>query len=89
MTILNTANQHQGTWPRVNRKNQNEKSVIDCIMMTASINEKIMESAIDEEGLYLIKGKHATYHNVISIDVEMRVYWQAMENSKQEQFKTS
>ena len=44
-------------------------------MVRASLSDKIIESATDEEGIYPLKDKHATDHIVLTctIDTKMRV----------------
>ena len=46
--IVNTLENHQGTWTRVNRKNTNEKSIIDYIIISQTLQHKIIESKTDD-----------------------------------------
>ena len=49
-------NADQGIWTRVNRKRQEEKSIIDYILTTRGINKPI-STIVDEEGRLRVKGK--------------------------------
>ena len=60
---INT-NADQGRWTRVNRKKQEEKSIIDYIVTSKGI-AKPSVTIVDEEGQFRIKGKNETDHNTI------------------------
>ena len=47
-TVVNKLSTHQGTWTRVNRKNNKEKSIIDYIIVSKSIQDKVTESKTDD-----------------------------------------
>ena len=54
-TVVNKLSTHQGTWTRVNRKNNKEKSIIDYIIVSKSIQDKVTESKTDDGQEYLIR----------------------------------
>ena len=60
-----TLNAQKGLWTRQNRNNQDEKSVIDYILVTENIKNQIHETIVDEEGHIRIKGRKETDHNTI------------------------
>ena len=64
LTPANLKSNH-GIWTRVNRKNAEEKSVIDYILTTEQIARNIQSVVVDEEGNLRIKGKNETDHNTI------------------------
>ena len=72
-TIVNTLSTHQGTWTRVNRRNNNEKSIIDYIIVSKSMADKIIESKTDDGEEYLIMGTNPTDHNVITITIDTKI----------------
>ena len=49
--IINTTEEHQGTWTRENRRNTREKSVIDYIIASKPIKHKVIESATDNHSI--------------------------------------
>ncbi len=64
-------NPQKGLWTRVNRNNPNEKSVIDYIVTTRGIHERMGATIIDEEGSLRIKGKAETDHNTILTSISI------------------
>ena len=71
--ILNVAAKHQGSWTRVNRKNTKEKSIIDYIIVSQNMIENIIESATDDDDIYLIEGTNPTDHRVITATINTRI----------------
>ena len=66
MTVVNKLNKHTGNWTRVNRKRPDEKSIIDYILISQPLSNKVIESNTDEQGIYQITGENATDHNTIT-----------------------
>ena len=56
-TVISSLKANQGTWTRVNRKNTNERSIIDYVIMTEGINNTTKSIVIDEPGLHRLVGK--------------------------------
>ena len=54
-----------GIWTRENRQNTTEKSVIDYIMATPLISQRIQTVIVDEKGHLRVKGKNETDHNTL------------------------
>ena len=71
--ILNTTENHQGTWTRVNRKNNNERSVIDYIITSRPLQNRIIDSATDTDNMYKIAGINPTDHNVITATISTEI----------------
>jgi hypothetical protein len=71
MTV-NARKEHTGMWTRVNRKNPNEKSVIDYIITSKALLDQIIESSTDEAGILLIQGKNPTDHNTITVTINTK-----------------
>ena len=79
--LQNLINQHnltpistkanQGQWTRINRKNPNQKSIIDYIIISDSLNKYIKDIIIDEEGIYRIKGNNDSDHNTILLKLNL------------------
>ena len=55
-----------GHWTRVKRKDTNERSVIDYVLMTEKLAENTKYLEIDETGVNRLKGKAETDHNTIT-----------------------
>ena len=72
-TVVNKLSTHQGTWTRVNRKNNKEKSIIDYIIVSKSIEDKVTESKTDAGQEYLITGLNPTDHNVITATIDTKM----------------
>ena len=64
-------NSNHGIWTRVNRKKEEEKSVIDYILTTEQIVRNIQSVIVDEEGNLRIKGKNETSHNTIVMSLRI------------------
>ena len=71
--IINTSEEHQGTWTRENRRNTREKSVIDHIIVSKPIRHKVIESATDNHNIYKIEGMNPTDHNIITATTNIEV----------------
>ncbi len=67
---LNTST---GIWTRVNRQNPQERSVIDYILVTEGLSNKIAHTIVDEEGTYRIKGRRESDHNTMIIRLNINV----------------
>ena len=52
-------------WTRVNRNNQNEKSIIDYLLTDGNMRKDLTEVSVDEEGNHRPRGKNETDHNTI------------------------
>ncbi len=70
LTTLNR-NPSAGLWTRVNRKNTQERSVIDYIIMTKDTAASVTSTIVDEEGSLRIKGKNETDHNTILTNIRI------------------
>ena len=70
LTPANLKSNH-GIWTRVNRKNAEEKSVIDYILTTEQIARNTQSVIVDEEGNLRIKGKNETDHNTIIMSIRI------------------
>ena len=70
LTPANLKSNH-GIWTRVNRKNEEEKSVIDYILTTEQIARNIQSVIVDEEGNLRIRGKNETDHNTIVMSIRI------------------
>ena len=73
LVVLNKTDKCQGTWTRVNTKNEKEKSVIDYIITTNEMYDNVKDMIIDEEGCYKVKGKNESDHNTIILNTEVPV----------------
>ena len=57
-----------GIWTRVNRKNpEEERSVIDYILVTQNLAENVCDVIVDEEGSYRIKGRTHSDRNTLLV----------------------
>ncbi len=63
--------QHKGVWTRINRRNPSEKSAIDYIIISKTLNENLLESMTDEDGNFIIKGSNETDHNIITATINI------------------
>ena len=57
------------TWTRENRKNSEEKSIIDYILVSKNVVNQIKELKIDNIGTWRLKGKEETDHNTITFEI--------------------
>ena len=75
MNMLQTANINSESigWTRQNRKNENEKSIIDYIIATEGIAAHIKETITDEKGTYRIKGKKESDHNTLLMEINTNI----------------
>ena len=62
-----------GNWTRVKRKDTNERSVIDYIIMTEKLAEQTKYLEIDEIGTNRLKGKAETDHNTIIAELDLNI----------------
>ena len=72
--IINTTPNHQGSWTRVNRNNNNEKSIIDYIITCQHLASKTIESTTEDGTTNIIRGNNPTDHNIITaiLDIETK-----------------
>ena len=73
MVTVNTHKNYQGSWARVNTNNSIEKSIIDYIIVSKSLEPSITESSTDNNNLYTIKGANQTDHNVITATIKTTI----------------
>ena len=59
LVVLNKTDKCQGTWTRVNTKNEKEKSAIDYLIRTNETYNNVKDMIIDG-GCYKVKGKNDT-----------------------------
>ena len=72
-SITNITTDHEGTWTRINRRNSSERSVIDYIVISHHLRNKILESATDNNNTYLVAGANPTDHNVITTTINTKM----------------
>ena len=58
-------------WTRRNRHKPEQTSVIDYILISDGLNNKINEIIVDEDENFKIKGKSVTDHNTLMIEIEV------------------
>ena len=73
LVVLNKTDKCQGTWTRVNTKNEKEMSVIDYIITTNEMYNNVKDMIIDKEGCYKVKGKNESDHNTIILNTEVPI----------------
>ena len=73
MVNVNTHKTHPGSWTRVNTNNSQDKSIIDYIIVSKSLEPSIIESSTDNNNLYTIKGATQTDHNVITATIKTTI----------------
>ena len=56
-TIPYTIKNMRPEWTRINRKNPNEKAILDYVITSEQTNQLIYETKIDTEGIYRLKHK--------------------------------
>ena len=69
--IAANTNNTDGTCTRVNRKNANEKLIIDYILVSKKLQKLITKTTIDEEESLRLKGKNETDHNTITVEMKI------------------
>ena len=62
-----------GSWTKVNRKNTNEKSIIDYILTTPTIANNKLTMFIDEAGELRVKGKNGSDHNTMILTTKINI----------------
>ena len=60
-----------GSWTRINRKNSDQKSIIDYVLMTPGIAANTNHILIDEAETNIIQGKEKSDHNTIIIETNL------------------
>ena len=58
------------TWTRENRKNNEEKSIIDYVIASNNASDQITGLEIDDIGRWRLKGKEETDHNTITFEIQ-------------------
>ena len=53
MKLVNATNKCTGTWTRVNTGNKDQKSILDYVITSEKMEEKVKTRQIDEDGLYI------------------------------------
>ena len=75
-----------GNWTRVKRKDTNEKSIIDYVIMTDNIASTTKYLKIDEIGTHRLKGKAETDHNTMVIELDLiytnKIHTETIYNTK-------
>ena len=61
-----------GEWTRENQKKKKEKSIIDYIIASNNMLNKIEELVVDEQGTYRIKVRNDTDHNTILTTISIK-----------------
>ena len=79
LEVLNKTDKCQGTWTRVNTKNEKEKSAIDYIITTNKMYINVKDMIIDEEGCYKVKGKNECMNTTARTQPEIYVNWPAVD----------
>ena len=69
LSILNQSHKCKGKITRRNTKDADEYSAIDFVLSTETAEKWIKDVYIDEEELFKLKGKNATDHNTICINL--------------------
>ena len=60
-----------GLWTRINTKNQNERSIIDYIIIPEEDSQHVMNIEVDEQETYKIYGENKSDHNTIMMSVNI------------------
>ena len=72
LKVLNGSNKCKGEITRKNTKNEDEKSAIDFVVVNDEAEQMVTEMIIDENELYKVKGKNATDHNTICVNMNLK-----------------
>ena len=59
-----------GLWTRVNTKNENERSIIDYIIIPKEETQYVTSIEVDEEEVYRITGENKSDHNTITMSYD-------------------
>ena len=71
LEVMNESEKCEGVITRVNRKNVNEMSAIDFLVVTKEAEKGIKKLTIDEKGDFLLKGSAASDHNSFLVDLKL------------------
>ena len=71
LEVMNKSEKCDGIITRVNRKNTNEKSAIDFLVVTNEAEKGIQKLTIDEKGEFLLRGTAASDHNSFLLDIQL------------------
>ena len=67
-----TLHSKDGTWTRERRtKNRTEKSTIDYILISRSLENLVQENIVDEQGIYKLKGLKQTDHHTLILTIKV------------------
>ena len=69
-----------GLWTRINTKNQNEKSIIDYIIIPDEDSKNVENIEVDEQEIYKISGEKKSDHNTITMTINIPVYKRTTNN---------
>ena len=72
LEVMNESDKCIGSVTRVNRKNSEEKSAIDFLVVSEEVEEHIEEMKIDEEGEFLPKGTAPSDHNSFQVKITIK-----------------
>ena len=92
-------NDRDGAWTRVNRKNPNERSVIDYILTDSITKNEVNEVEVDETGLHRLQGSNGkeSDHNTIRFSLDLNLeketkytkVWKKADHNKWMKFNTT
>ena len=71
MFVVNQSKYHEGTWTRINTRNQHQKSIIDYIMISENLSTTIIDSSTDTDGSFQIKGKNPSDHQCMFMTLNL------------------
>ena len=60
-----------GTWTWEKRTNENQKSVIDYILISQDLEDLIVENSVDSKGTFRLKGRKESDHNSMFIKANL------------------
>ena len=69
---MNRSEKCEGSVTRVNRKNTNEQSAIDFLVVSKEAEEGIDKLTIDEKGEFLLRDSAASDHNSFLVDLSLQ-----------------
>ena len=72
LEVMNRSDKCKGAVTRVNRKNKDEASAIDFLVVTEDIEPQIEEMTIDEDGEYLLQGTAPSDHNTFLLKMSIQ-----------------
>ena len=72
LEVMNRSGKCKGSITRVNRKNPDERSAIDFLVVSEEAEQAVEKVEIDEEGDFLLKGSAASDHNSFLVDLRLQ-----------------